>query len=296
MTTKKIVNSTNPSAPSEREKTNQLPAVIGPLPSSNNTADEPIKLLNEDMPGKTQPSINKSSSTVNALPLTAGASFEMVKLVQDSISKNKTSNPVTSPPPKLMTNPPINKKPTALAESNKNGTILVVVGNRPNKVRPVFLQQQSTMKSASKPPPPAGVMEMKNKKPIPTVKSIKPAPVAVNQTRPAVVDKPAKVEPEGNKIFNKMAIITGSTAKPSAPTKLTTIKPVPTQNKRGYKKRAEKVKPGAAMVAVAEKSAVNKSLTKTAPMQLKENKPISESADQIGVRCSRFGTCGIKVD
>ena len=235
MTTKKIVNSTDAmSAPSEREKTNQLPAVIGPLPSNNNTADEPIKLLNEDMPGKTQPSINKSSSTVNALPLTAGAPFEMVKLVQDSISKNKTSNPVTPPPPKLMTNPSINKKPTALAESNKNGTILVVVGNRPNKVRPVVLQQQSTMKSASKPPPPAGVMEMKNKKPIPTVKSIKPAPVAVNQTRP--VDKPTEAEPKDNKVFNKMAIITGSTAKPSAPTKLTTMKPVPTQ-KRGDTKR-----------------------------------------------------------
>jgi hypothetical protein len=287
MTTKKIVNSTDAmSAPSEREKTNQLPAVIGPLPSNNNTADEPFKLLNEDMPGKTQPSINKSSSTVNALPLTAGAPFEMVKLVQDSISKNKTSNPVTPPPPKLMTNPSINKKPTALAESNKNGTILVVVGNRPNKVRPVVLQQQSTMKSASKPPPPpppAGV-EMKNKKPIPTVKSIKPAPVAVNQTRPVVVDKPAKVEPEDNKIFNKTAIITGITAKPSAPTKLTTIKPVPMQNKRGYKKRAEKVKPGAAMAVVAEKSAFNKSPTKTAPMQLKENKSISESAEPVELK------------
>ena len=286
MTTKKIANSTDPSALSD--KTNQLPAVIGP--SNNSIADEPIKLLNEEMTGKTQPSTNKSSSTVNALPLTA------VKLVQDSISKNKTSNPVTPPLPKLMTNLPINKKPTALAESNKNGTILVVVGNRPNKVKPVVLQQQSTMKSASKPLPPAGVMEMKNKKPIPTVKSIKPAPVAVNQTRPAVVDKPAKVEPEDNKVFNKTAIITGSTAKPSAPTKLTTIKPVPTQNKRGYKKRAEKVKPGAAMAAVAEKSAANKPPTKTAPMQLKENKPISESADQIGVRCSRFGNCGIKVE
>jgi hypothetical protein len=259
MTTKKILNSTDPmSAPSD--KPNQLPAVIGP--SNNSIADEPIKLLNEEMTGKTQPSTNKSSSTVNTLPLTA------VKLVQDSISKNKTSNPVTPPPPKLMTNLPINKKPTALAESNKNGTILVVVGNRSNKVRPVVLQQ-STMKSASKPPPPAGVMEMKNKKPIPTVKSIKPAPVAVNQTRP--VDKPTEAEPKDNKVFNKMAIITGSTAKPSAPTKLTTIKPVPTQNKRGYKKRAEKVKPGAAMAAVAEKSAVNKSPTKTGPTQLKEN-------------------------
>ena len=291
MTTKKIVNSTNPmSAPSEREKTNQPSAVIGP--SNNNTADEPIKLLNEEMPGKTQPSTNKSSSTVNALPLTA------VELVQDSISKNKTSNPVP-PPPKLTTNPSINKKPTALAESNKNGTVLVVVGNRPNKVtRPVVLQQQSTLKSASKPPPPpppAG-SELKNKKPIPTVKSIKPAPVAVNQTRPVVVDKPAKVEPEGNKIFNKTAIITGSTAKPSSPTKLTTMKSDPMQIKRGYKKRAQKVKPAAAMAAVAEKSAANKSPAKTVPTQLIENKSKSISADQKGVRCSRFGTCGIEVD
>ena len=205
--------------------------------------------------------------------MTAGATFEMVKLVQDSItSKNKTSNPVP-PPPKLTTNPSINKKPTALAESNKNGTVLVVVGNRPNKVKPAVLQQQSTMKSASKPPPPAGVMEMKNKKPIPTVKSIKPVPGAVNQTRP--VDKPTEAEREDNKVFNKTAIIIGSTAKPSAPTKLTTIKPVPTQNKRGYKKRAQKVKPAAAMAAVAEKSTVNKSPTKTVPTQLKENKLIS---------------------
>ena len=64
------------------------------------------------------------------------------------------------------------------------------------------------------------------------------------------------------------------------------------QIKRGYKKRAQKVKPAAAMAAVAEKSTVNKSPTKTVPTQLKENKLISESADLESITAYR----GIKVE
>lgn len=259
----------------ETEKKKPMRVLMKPIRKIENSTDAPDHEESQPVgPPIAEPiKLNKEMKPTVA-PTEA---LEMMKLVQDSIKKK--TNPLDQQQQQQKSDP--NKKPV----SQKNETVLVVSSTH---LQPkVKLPVQSAIKSGSKPAKPQ--VELKNKKPVPTVKSIKP-------------DKTVKSEQKQNKPAIVPTTTTTTTAKPSS--KLPATRLV-TQNLRGYKKRTQKVKPVAhyqhnfeqnkksepALVSAVElpEKSVKPPMKAVELKEKPANKPIG--SDQKGVRCSRFGTC-----
>lgn len=281
--TKKVVpvNSTDGSEQKENKP-------IGPpitlseemLPTENWT--QPITVTLE----QTKKPENTTNQTKNK-PVFPIEAFELVKTVQESI-ENKTKPLLDMPQHQLD----LNKKP---AEKNAE-TVLIVAQQKVNPIK-------SVMKSAVPTKQPAKP-EVKSKKPVPPAKkSAKPEKASV--TKPT--EKETTVNTETIKKSepkpNKPAPMRTTTAKP--PNKLVP-KPV-TQNLRGYKKRAKKVKPvvqqqhierskklvelepQVSPTVVVRAKSVNPQEKLIEEKEIPRNNSI-ESEPKRG-RCSRFGTC-----
>ncbi len=281
--TKKVVpvNSTDGSEQKENKP-------IGPpitlseemLPTQNWT--QPITVTLE----QTKKPENTTNQTKNK-PVFPIEAFELVKTVQESI-ENKTKPLLDMPQHQLD----LNKKP---AEKNAE-TVLIVAQQKVNPIK-------SVMKSAVPTKQPAKP-EVKSKKPVPPAKkSAKPEKASV--TKPT--EKETTVNTETIKKSepkpNKPAPMRTTTAKP--PNKLVP-KPV-TQNLRGYKKRAKKVKPvvqqqhierskklvelepQVSPTVVVRAKSVNPQEKLIEEKEIPRNNSI-ESEPKRG-RCSRFGTC-----
>lgn len=281
--TKKVVpvNSTDGSEQKENKP-------IGPpitlseemLPTENWTQPITVTLEQTKKPeNTTNPTKNKPVFPIEA--------FELVKTVQESI-ENKTKPLLDMPQHQLD----LNKKP---AEKNAE-TVLIVAQQKVNPIK-------SVMKSAVPTKQPAKP-EVKSKKPVPPAKkSAKPEKASV--TKPT--EKETTVNTETIKKSepkpNKPAPMRTTTAKP--PNKLVP-KPV-TQNLRGYKKRAKKVKPvvqqqhierskklvelepQVSPTVVVRAKSVNPQEKLIEEKEIPRNNSI-ESEPKRG-RCSRFGTC-----